>query len=63
MGKTTEHPRYNVIHFRASDVEYDEIHAVVGNGPWSRFMREAVLEKVRREKQRRIDHALSERAL
>ena len=63
MGKIKENPRYNVISCRASKSERLEIAAVVGNGNLSLFLLDAAMEKVRREKQRRIDHALSERAL
>lgn len=63
MGKFKENPRYNVISFRAGDQEYSEIRALVGDGRWSEFMREAAMEKVQRERQRRMDDALSARSL
>jgi len=63
MGKQKEHPRYNVYPFRASDTEAMEIESNIPRGKRGEFFREAVLEKIRREKQRRIDHALSDRSL
>jgi len=59
MGK----PRYNVFPFRANDQEAREILTNVPAGQRAAFFRDAVLEKIRRERQRRVDHALSERAL
>jgi len=63
MGKIRQHPKYNVLSCRASDAEWEEIDAVIGNGNRSAFLLEAALEKVRRERQRRVDHVVSERAL
>lgn len=63
MGKIKPNPRYNVISCRASEAERRSIQAVIGKGNLSAFLLEAALEKVRRETQRRMDHALSERAL
>lgn len=59
MGKRRTTPRYNVISCRTSDAELEEISAVIGNGSRSDFVRDAVIEKARRERQRRVDHALS----
>lgn len=61
MGKWKQHPRYNILSFRASDSEVEEIEAVIGNnGNRSAFVLEAVMEKIRRDSQRRKDHALRE---
>ena len=63
MGKPRTDPRYNVFPFRASEQEAKEILANVPAGQRATFFRDAVLEKIRRDRQRRVDHALSERAL
>lgn len=60
MGKTRQHPRYNVLSCRTSDAEWREIEAIIGNGNRSEFVRDAVLEKARRDRQRRFDNALSQ---
>lgn len=60
MGKTRQNPRYNVLSCRTSDAEWAEINAVIGNRVVSDFVREALLEKARRDRQRGYDHALSQ---
>jgi hypothetical protein len=59
MGKPKASPRYNVLSCRTNDAEWEEISTAIGRGNRSDFLRQAVLEKIRRDKQRRIDHALS----
>ena len=60
MGKCKENPRYNVISCRVSDAELQAIESEVGPERLSGFLLEAALEKVLRERQRRMDHALSQ---
>ena len=59
MGRPKATPRYNVLSCRTNDAEWIEISAAIGRANRSDFVRQAVLEKIRREKQRRIDDALS----
>jgi len=61
MGSPRQNPRYNVFPFRASDQEAQEIMGHVPAGRRATFFRDAVLEKIRREKQKRMDDALSSR--
>lgn len=63
MGRPKENPRYNVLFCRASDCERAEIEEALGRRTVNDFLLEAALEKVRRDRQRDIDYALSQRPL
>lgn len=56
MGKMKENPRHNVFSFRVADDERDEILAAIPRRKTRQaFILEAVLEKIRRERQAEID--------
>jgi hypothetical protein len=52
MGKTKQNPRYNVISCRVADDELAQLNAAVLSVKRGTFIREAVMEKIEREKGR-----------
>lgn len=63
MGKPKENPRYRVFSFRAADEEEAEIESAVPEGKRAAYFLAAVKEKIRRDRQRRMDETLSEEFL
>lgn len=58
MGKTKEHPRYNVLSFRVSDAELEELESAMIGGSRQDFLLEASLEKARADNQSYMDMAI-----
>ena len=58
MGKTKSNPRYHVISCRVSAAEREEIHAEVGSNVLSAFVLQAVKDKIRRDRERRMRDAV-----
>ena len=55
MGRMKEHPRYNVMSFRASDAELARIVAAIGEVSRQEFLLTAVMEKIVNDRQTRMD--------
>lgn len=55
MGRMKEHPRYNVMSFRASDAELVQIVAAIGEVSRQEFLLTAVMEKIVNDRQTRMD--------
>lgn len=51
MGRMKQHPRYNVLSFRASDEKSLVIEAAINGGSKQAYLLEAVLEKIQRDEQ------------
>ena len=50
MGRYALHPRYNVFHFRASDIEAEAIREHLNGKNHSEYFLTAAMEKIEREK-------------
>lgn len=61
MGRMKQHPRYNVLSFRASDAELKEIADSLSGVSRQSFLLEAALEKVRNDRQSYIDMMIIKR--
>lgn len=51
MGRMKQHPKYNVLSFRASDEELKIIKAAINSGSRQDFLLAAALEKVLHDEQ------------
>ena len=49
MGKSIEHPRYNVVCTRLTDEEFDAMHRINKYDTNASFVLEAIQEKIERE--------------
>ena len=61
MPKYKQHPRYNVLSFRVSDAELEEIQDAMIGGSSQLFLRDAALEKARSDNQAMVDMAIAKR--
>ena len=59
MGKMKQHPRYNVLSFRATDEELAEIRLATGKRTRQSILLEAVLNHVRALRQAEFDRHLN----
>lgn len=63
MGKTKEHPRYNIVSVRISDRELAELDIMRGSRKRSIVLGEALNEKILKERQSRMDQIIREHGL
>lgn len=60
MGRTKQHPRYNVLSCRVSDSLKQSINHALGSRTMQQFMHEAAEAKLIEERQARVDKIVAQ---